>query len=164
MALAGAARTATEAWCRQAPDLPQELRDELEAGLVANGVYRALLDGISPPSSADFDRDARAICTAAGIDMRQSLQAFHREQYSSHLMTLVVLGQEPLDVLQSYVVASFHDMPRRRGLERHTGRWSSRKLKPYRTIAALGSPRDGDLGDVNGVRPRTRRCGELDEA
>jgi secreted Zn-dependent insulinase-like peptidase len=35
-----------------------------------------------------------------GDDMRAALQAFHGRYYSAHLMTVVILGQEPLDILQ----------------------------------------------------------------
>lgn len=50
---------------------------------------------------------------ARGDDMRAALTAFHSKYYSSHLMTAVVLGQEPLDTLQSWAASAFADMPRR---------------------------------------------------
>ena len=43
--------------------------------------------------------------------MRGSLRRFHAQYYSASLMTVVVLGKEPLDTLQSWVASSFAEMP-----------------------------------------------------
>lgn len=44
---------------------------------------------------------------AAGIDVRNKFIEFHDKHYSANRMKLVVLGREPLDVLQSWVVEFF---------------------------------------------------------
>ena len=57
--LQGADRTAAEAWARAAPDLPQPLRDEMEAGLIGNGVHVYVANAVNNPSSATWERDVR---------------------------------------------------------------------------------------------------------
>ena len=52
MPLQGADRAAVEGFFRGPPDLPQQLRDELEAGAVANGVVVAYLEAVSDAKSA----------------------------------------------------------------------------------------------------------------
>ena len=69
MPLAGNDRTAVEAFWRQAPPLNQTLRQELEAGCIANDVYVAILEAPQDPSAADFDRDVKDCCTAAAVPM-----------------------------------------------------------------------------------------------
>jgi len=48
--------------------------------------------------------------TSKGLDVRQAFMEFHDTYYSSNLMKLVVLGREPLDQLQEWVVAKFKDI------------------------------------------------------
>jgi len=42
-----------------------------------------------------------------GLDVRQAFMEFHDTYYSANLMKLVVLGREPLDQLQEWVVDKF---------------------------------------------------------
>ncbi|KAI5302635.1 Insulinase (Peptidase M16), partial [Ascosphaera pollenicola] len=54
-----------------------------------------------------------------GIEIRDEFMKFHEEQYSANRMRLVVLGREPLDVLESWVAELFSgisnkDLPRNR--------------------------------------------------
>jgi secreted Zn-dependent insulinase-like peptidase len=44
-------------------------------------------------------------------DMSKALREFHKKYYGAQLMTLVVLGREPLGVLQDWVVDSFGRVP-----------------------------------------------------
>lgn len=46
-----------------------------------------------------------------GVDVRDELLDFHRRHYSANVMKLVVLGPEPLDVLNSRVVECFSPVP-----------------------------------------------------
>lgn len=45
--------------------------------------------------------------TAKGLDVREAFMKFHESYYSANLMKLVVLGREPLDQLQEWVVDKF---------------------------------------------------------
>jgi insulysin len=45
--------------------------------------------------------------TAKGLDVREAFMKFHESYYSANLMKLVVLGREPLDQLQQWVVDKF---------------------------------------------------------
>lgn len=47
---------------------------------------------------------------ASGIDVRQRLLDFHATYYSSNVLKLVILGKEPLDVLQKWVDEKFSPM------------------------------------------------------
>jgi insulysin len=49
----------------------------------------------------------KEVPTAKGLDVRQAFMKFHETYYSANLMKLVVLGREPLDVLQQWVVEKF---------------------------------------------------------
>ena len=57
--------------------------------------------------------NAQTLADRPGADVRDELVAFHRTRYSSHLMKLVVVGREPLDVLERRVRALFAAVPRR---------------------------------------------------
>lgn len=46
-----------------------------------------------------------------GHPVRDDLLQFYRDNYSANLMTLVVIGREPLDQLQALVTARFADIP-----------------------------------------------------
>jgi insulysin len=46
-----------------------------------------------------------------GVDIRKAFIEFHRKHYSANLMKLVVLGQEPLDQLESWVGDLFAGVP-----------------------------------------------------
>lgn len=45
--------------------------------------------------------------TAKGLNVRDAFMKFHETYYSSNLMKLVVLGREPLDQLEQWVVDKF---------------------------------------------------------
>ena len=56
---------------------------------------------------------------ARGVDVRQKFMDFHAKHYSANRMKLVVLGQEPLDVLEGWVAELFagvknNDLPQNR--------------------------------------------------
>jgi insulysin len=44
---------------------------------------------------------------AKGLDVREAFMKFHETYYSSNLMKLVVLGREPLDQLEKWVLEKF---------------------------------------------------------
>lgn len=46
-----------------------------------------------------------------GINVRQKFMEFHEKHYSANRMKLVVLGREPLDVLQAWVAELFSAIP-----------------------------------------------------
>lgn len=48
---------------------------------------------------------------AQGIDVRQALLDFHARYYSANLMSLVVVGREPLDQLEAWTVELFAAIP-----------------------------------------------------
>ena len=57
--------------------------------------------------------NAQTLADRPGADVRGELVAFHESRYSSHLMKLVVVGREPLDVLEDRVRTRFAAVPRR---------------------------------------------------
>lgn len=59
--------------------------------------------------------------------VRDDLLAFYRENYSSNLMTLVVIGREPLDQLQAMVTTRFSEVPDH---QRHIEPIAAPLLKP----------------------------------
>ena len=52
----------------------------------------------------------KTIPTQNGIDIRDELIKFHDKYYSTNIMTLCILGIEPLDTLQSYVEDMFSEV------------------------------------------------------
>ena len=56
---------------------------------------------------------AETLADRPGADIRDDLLAFYERTYSSHLMKLVVVGREPLDVLEDWVRTRFDVVPRR---------------------------------------------------
>ena len=56
---------------------------------------------------------ADTLADRPGGDIRDDLIDFYERTYSSHLMKLVVVGREPLDVLEDWVRARFGAVPRR---------------------------------------------------
>ncbi len=46
-----------------------------------------------------------------GLNVREELLRFHSKYYSANLMTLCLLGKEPLDELQKYAVDMFSEVP-----------------------------------------------------
>ncbi|KAK2037724.1 peptidase M16 inactive domain-containing protein [Colletotrichum somersetense] len=50
---------------------------------------------------------------AKGIDVRAKFVEFHRKHYSANIMTLAVLGKEPLDTLERWVAEYFSPIPNR---------------------------------------------------
>ena len=65
------------------------------------------------PLSRFLDGNAETLADRPGAGVRDALIAFHESRYSSHLMKLVVVGREPLDVLEDRVRARFEAVPRR---------------------------------------------------
>ena len=57
--------------------------------------------------------NASTLADRPGADIRDELIDFYESTYSSHLMKLVVVGREPLDVLEDWVRARFTAVPRR---------------------------------------------------
>ena len=57
--------------------------------------------------------NAQTLADRPGALVRDDLVAFRESRYSSHLMKLVVVGREPLDVLERLVRALFTAVPRR---------------------------------------------------
>ena len=51
--------------------------------------------------------------SAAGVDVRAALLAFHRQHYSARLMTLAVIGRESLHALEAAVTDLFSAVPDR---------------------------------------------------
>ncbi len=56
---------------------------------------------------------AETLADRPGADVRDELIDFYESRYSSHLMKLVVVGREPLDVLEHWVRTRFTAVPRR---------------------------------------------------
>ena len=65
------------------------------------------------PLSQFLVGNAQTLADRPGADIRDELIAFYERTYSSHLMKLVVVGREPLDVLERWVRARFAVVPRR---------------------------------------------------
>ena len=57
--------------------------------------------------------NAQTLADRPGADIRDELIDFYERTYSSHLMKLVVVGREPLDVLEDRVRTRFAAVPRR---------------------------------------------------
>ena len=64
------------------------------------------------PLSRFLVGNAQTLADRPGSDVRDELVDFHARTYSSHLMKLVVVGREPLDVLEGWVRARFAAVPR----------------------------------------------------
>ena len=65
------------------------------------------------PLSKFLVGNAETLADRPGADIRDELIDFHARTYSSHLMKLVVVGREPLDVLEGWVRARFAAVLRR---------------------------------------------------
>ena len=65
------------------------------------------------PLSKFLVGNAQTLADRPGADIRDELIDFHERAYSSHLMKLVVVGREPLHVLEGWVRARFAAVPRR---------------------------------------------------
>ena len=65
------------------------------------------------PFSRFLVGNADTLADRPGADVRDELIDFYERTYSSHLMKLVVVGREPLDVLESRVRTRFGAIPRR---------------------------------------------------
>ena len=57
--------------------------------------------------------NSSTLASHPGADIRDELIDFYESSYSSHLMKLVVVGREPLDVLETWVRARFTAVARR---------------------------------------------------
>lgn len=67
-----------------------------------------------------------------GIDTRARLLAFHRKYYSAPLMTLCVLGKEPLPQLQKMAEALFSAVPSKETADPSLQWWG--KVAPFREM------------------------------
>ena len=47
----------------------------------------------------------------SGVDVREQLLAFYKRYYSANMMTLAVVGREPLDQLEEWVTRMFSPVP-----------------------------------------------------
>ena len=65
------------------------------------------------PLSRFLVGNAETLADRPGSDIRDELIAFYESNYSSHLMKLVVVGREPLEVLEGMVRERFSAVPRR---------------------------------------------------
>ena len=65
------------------------------------------------PLSRFLIGSAQTLADRPGADIRDELIDFYERSYSSHLMKLVVVGREPLDVLENRVRTRFAAVPRR---------------------------------------------------
>ena len=65
------------------------------------------------PLSGFLAGNASTLADRPDSDIRDELIDFYESNYSSHLMKLVVVGREPLDVLEGWVRARFGAVPRR---------------------------------------------------
>ena len=65
------------------------------------------------PLSRFLAGNATTLADRPGADIRGELIDFYETAYSSHLMKLVVVGREPLDVLEEWVRARFAKVPHR---------------------------------------------------
>ena len=73
------------------------------------------------PLSRFLVGNAETLADRPGADLRDELIDFYEGTYSAHLMKLVVVGREPLDVLEDRVRTRFAAVPRREiGLRRIT--------------------------------------------
>ena len=74
--------------------------------------WRQTLDS-RHPLSRFLVGNAETLADRPGSDIRDELIAFYESNYSSHLMKLVVVGHEPLAVLEGMVRERFSEVPRR---------------------------------------------------
>jgi insulysin len=75
-------------------------------------VYRELINPEHP--SAKFSvGNLMTLADREEHNVRDDMVAFYEQYYSSHLMSLVVLGQESLDVLEANVRSRFSEVPKR---------------------------------------------------
>ena len=65
------------------------------------------------PLSRFLVGNTETLADRPGADIRDELIAFYERSYSAHLMKLVVVGREPLDVLENWVRTRFAAVPRR---------------------------------------------------
>lgn len=78
----------------------------------AGDVYRAVMNPLHP--SARFSAgNLTTLADLEGHPVREDMIAFYQQYYSSHLMNLVVLGRENLDMLEASVRAGFNAVPKR---------------------------------------------------
>lgn len=75
-------------------------------------VYRELMNPQHPGSRFSIG-DLTSLEDREGHPVRDDMIAFYHQYYSSHLMSLVVLGRENLDALEASVRARFNKIPKR---------------------------------------------------
>ncbi|ETS76969.1 hypothetical protein PFICI_10843 [Pestalotiopsis fici W106-1] len=74
-----------------------------------------------------------------GIDVQANFIEFHKKHYSANRMTLCVLGREPLDLLEQWIVEFFSAVPDKR---LPSNRWEPEKLysKEFLGIQSFDKP------------------------
>ena len=75
--------------------------------------WRQILDPRHPLARFPFG-NAETLADRPGAPIRDALIDFYERTYSAHLMKLVVLGREPLEVLEDLARTRFSAVPRRR--------------------------------------------------
>ena len=75
-------------------------------------VYRELMNPLHPGSRFSIG-DLKSLDDREGHSVRDDMIAFYQQYYSSHLMSLVVLGRENLDTLEASVRKRFSVVPKR---------------------------------------------------
>ena len=75
-------------------------------------VYRDLMNPAHPGAAFSVG-NLSTLADWDGRSVREDMIAFYQQYYSSHLMSLVVLGRDDLDVLESAVRSRFSAIPKR---------------------------------------------------
>ncbi len=75
-------------------------------------IYRELMNPDHPGAKFSVG-NLTTLADRQGHSVRDDMLAFYEQHYSSHLMSLVVLGREPLDVLEKMVRPRFASVPQR---------------------------------------------------
>ncbi len=75
-------------------------------------VYRELMNPMHPGAKFSVG-NLTTLADREGRPVREDMIAFYEQYYSSHLMSLVVLGSEPLGALETMVREGFSQVPKR---------------------------------------------------
>ncbi|PUA30321.1 MAG: peptidase M16 [Cellvibrio sp. 79] len=75
-------------------------------------IYRELMNPNHPGAKFSVG-NLTTLADRDGHSVRDDMLAFYEQHYSSHLMNLVVLGREPLNVLEEMVQSRFNKVPHR---------------------------------------------------
>ncbi len=75
-------------------------------------IYRELMNPLHPGAKFSVG-NLTTLADREGRSVRDDMITFYQQHYSSHLMNLVVLGRENLDMLEAGVRTRFSDIPKR---------------------------------------------------